>query len=122
MSEPFGQIYYLELPSRDIAASAAFYNRVFGWNIRTRDDGVTAFDDSTGHVSGMWSASLPIADEPGLRVYIGVNDAVAVSEAIEAAGGTIVLAADPSVVDIVVQFRDPSGNLLCLHQYNPDAA
>lgn len=122
MSEPFGQIYYLELPSRDIAASAAFYERVFGWKIRRRDDGVTAFDDSTGHVSGMWSTTLPIADEPGLRVYIGVNDAVAVSATVETAGGTIVQAADTSVVDIVVQFRDPSGNLLWLHQYNPDAA
>ena len=122
MSEPFGQIYYLELPSRDIAESAAFYSTVFGWSIRTRGDGTTAFDDSTGHVSGTWSTEIRPVDNPGLRLYVGVNDAVATSRAIEAAGGSIVLEADMTAVDVVAQFRDPSGNLLCLHQYNPDAA
>jgi predicted enzyme related to lactoylglutathione lyase len=47
---------------------------------------------------------------------------VAASAAIEGAGGTIVEPADPSVVDIVGAFRDPAGNLLGIHQYNPDNA
>ena len=47
-----GKICYIEIPSTDAARSADFYSRVFGWTIRQRGDGVTAFDDTTGLVSG----------------------------------------------------------------------
>ena len=47
-----GKICYLEMPAIDIARSAEFYKRVFGWNTRRRGDGSTAFDDTTGQVSG----------------------------------------------------------------------
>jgi hypothetical protein len=36
-----GKICYLEIPSTNIAASADFYKRLFGWNIRQRGDGHT---------------------------------------------------------------------------------
>jgi predicted enzyme related to lactoylglutathione lyase len=32
------------MPATDIARSADFYQRVFGWNVRKRGDGSTAFD------------------------------------------------------------------------------
>ena len=47
-----GKICYIEIPAIDIACSADFYRRVFGWHIRQRDSGHTAFDDTTGEVSG----------------------------------------------------------------------
>jgi len=47
-----GKICYIEMPATDIARSAEFYKGVFGWNIRKRGDGSTAFDDTTGEVSG----------------------------------------------------------------------
>ena len=46
-----GKICYIELPARDIAGSAEFYQRVFGWHVRQRGDGSTAFDDSVNEVS-----------------------------------------------------------------------
>lgn len=49
-----GKICYIEMPTDDIARSAEFYKRVFGWEIRRRDDGSTAFNDTTGEVSGSW--------------------------------------------------------------------
>jgi predicted enzyme related to lactoylglutathione lyase len=49
-----GKICYIEIPATDIRRSAGFYERVFGWRIRPRGDGSTAFDDSTGEVSGTW--------------------------------------------------------------------
>ncbi|MEQ1588311.1 MAG: hypothetical protein ABL895_20675, partial [Cyclobacteriaceae bacterium] len=49
-----GKICYVELPSINIAESVAFYNTVFGWEIRTRTDGTVAFDDSVMEVSGTW--------------------------------------------------------------------
>ena len=39
-----GKICYIEMPATDIARSANFYRQVFGWNIRKRDNGSTAFD------------------------------------------------------------------------------
>ncbi len=47
-----GKICYIELPATDIARSADFYKQVFAWNVRKRGDGSTAFDDTTGEVSG----------------------------------------------------------------------
>jgi len=49
-----GKICYIEFPATDIARSADFYKRVFGWGIRKRGDGSTAFDDTAGEVSGTW--------------------------------------------------------------------
>lgn len=122
MTQAFGAIYYVELPARDVAESAAFFRDVFGWNVRTRGDGATSFDDGVGAVSGVWSTEREPVDDPGLRLYISVEDAVAASARIEEAGGTIVTAADPTVVDIVGYFRDPAGNLLGIHQYKPENA
>jgi predicted enzyme related to lactoylglutathione lyase len=122
MSQTFGAIYYVALPARDIAVSAAFFRAVFGWNVRARSDGATSFDDGVGAVSGMWSTDLAPVDDPGLRLYISVDDAVDASARIEAAGGTIVTPADPTAVDIVAFFRDPAGNLLGIHQYKPQNA
>ena len=34
-----GKICYVEMPATDIARSADFYRRVFGWQIRQRGDG-----------------------------------------------------------------------------------
>ena len=49
-----GKNCYIEFPATDIARSADFYKRVFGWGIRKRGDGSTAFDDTAGEVSGTW--------------------------------------------------------------------
>ena len=61
-----GKICYIEIPATDIARSADFYQRVFGWNIRQRGDGSSAFDDSVGEVSGSWRLGRPpsIAGRP----------------------------------------------------------
>ncbi len=60
-----GKICYIEMPATDIARSADFYKRVFGWVIRKRGDGSTAFDDTTGQVSGTWVLGRPPAAKPG---------------------------------------------------------
>jgi uncharacterized protein len=44
-------------PTTDIERSAAFYRDVFGWRLRKRGDGVTAFDDPTGEMSGSGDGS-----------------------------------------------------------------
>ena len=45
-----GKVCYLEMPATDIARSAEFYQRVFGWRIRERGEGTTSFDDTVNEV------------------------------------------------------------------------
>jgi uncharacterized protein len=65
-----GKICYVEMPAVDIARSAEFYKSIFGWNVRQRGDGSTAFDDSVGEVSGTWIVGRPPSQNPGILVYI----------------------------------------------------
>ena len=111
-----GKICYIQLPARDIAASAEFYGAVFGWEIRTRSDGSTAFDDGVGEVSGTWVLGRPPATYPGLLVPIMVDDAEATVEEIVAAGGEIVQAIGGDAPEITARFRDPGGNVLGIFQ------
>jgi len=116
MADPAnGKICYIEIPSEDVARSADFYSRVFGWTIRQRGDGATAFDDTTGNVSGAYVTGRP-AQSPGLVVYIMVQDAEAVVEKLKANGAEIVqpIGGDPG--EITARFRDPGGNILAIYQ------
>ncbi len=85
-----GKICYIEMPATDIARPADFYKRVFGWNIRKRGDGSTAFDDTTGQVSGAWVVGRPPAAKPGLLFYIMVDSVAASVDVVVANGGEIV--------------------------------
>src|SRR5258708_36533722 len=111
-----GKICYIEIPTADIARSAEFYKRVFGWNVRTRDNGSTAFDDTTGQVSGSWGLKRPPAAQPGLLVYVMVDSVAATIELITANGGEIVQPIAADAPEITARFRDPCGNVIGLYQ------
>jgi predicted enzyme related to lactoylglutathione lyase len=111
-----GKICYLEIPAHDIERSAAFYAEVFGWQLRKRGDGHTAFDDTTGEVSGTWVTGRPPAAEPGLLVYVMVDDAEAAVAAVAAHGGEIVQPIGGDAPEITARFRDPAGNVLGIYQ------
>ncbi len=111
-----GKICYLEIPTTDIATSAQFYQRVFGWRIRQRDDGSTAFDDSTAEVSGSWVLGRLSTTAPGVQVYIMVADAATTIAAIIAAGGEIVQPVNPDGGEVYALFIDPTGNVLGIYQ------
>jgi uncharacterized protein len=89
---------------------------VFGWNIRQRGDGYTAFDDGVGQVSGTWIVERPPATEPGFMVYIMVDNIGATMEAVMANGGEIVQPVGADAPEITARFRDPGGNVLGLYQ------
>src|SRR6516162_8028989 len=84
-----GKICYVELPATDIARSADFYQKVFGWNVRKRGDGSTAFDDATGQVSGAWVLNRP-PQKPGFVVYVMVDSVAKTLDLAVANGATIV--------------------------------
>jgi predicted enzyme related to lactoylglutathione lyase len=111
-----GKICYIEIPATDIARSADFYGRVFGWNIRRRGDGNTAFDDALGEVSGTWVLGRPPASAPGLLIYVMVDSVAATVEAVVANGGEIVQPIGGDAPEITARFRDPGGNVIGLYQ------
>jgi len=111
-----GKICYVELPSANPAKSADFYREIFGWNIRTRGDGATSFDDTVGGVSGSFDTNKKPVANPGLILSIMVDDIRATIEEIVAYGCEIVdpLGFYPS--ELIAHFRDPGGNLIGLYQ------
>jgi uncharacterized protein len=113
---PNGKICYIEMPALDVKQSADFYSSVFGWQIRTRGNGSTAFDDTTGVVSGTWVVGRPPAAQPGFMIYImcdSVEDSV---KKVVAAGCEIVQPIGADAPEITARFRDPGGNVVGLYQ------
>jgi predicted enzyme related to lactoylglutathione lyase len=111
-----GKICYIEMPAVDIARSADFYSSVFGWQIRTRGDGSTAFDDTTGEVSGTWVRGRPPSSVPGVLFYIMVDSVAATIDAVTAHGGEIAQPIGADAPEITARFRDPGGNVIGLYQ------
>ena len=111
-----GKICYLEIPANDIQESATFYQRIFGWNLRTRGDGRVAFDDGVGQVSGTWVLNRKPMTETGLLIYIMVDSVTAAVESIIENGGAIVQPIGADAPEITARFSDPAGNILGLYE------
>jgi uncharacterized protein len=111
-----GKICYIEMPAKDVARSADFYKKVFGWKIRKRGDGRTSFDDSVNEVSGAWVTGRPPLSQPGLLVYVMVDSVAATVDAVVANGGEIVQPIGADAPEITARFRDPAGNVMGLYQ------
>ena len=111
-----GKICYVEMPAADVTRSADFYEKVFGWTLRQRGDGRTAFDDAVGQVSGTWVRGRAPASEPGLLIYIMVDNVAATLDTIVANDGQVVQPIGADAPEITARFRDPGGNILGLYQ------
>jgi predicted enzyme related to lactoylglutathione lyase len=111
-----GKICYIEMPASDVHRSAEFYEKVFGWRIRRRNDGSIAFDDGVGEVSGTWVRGRPPATSPGLLIYIMVDSVAATIDAVIAQGGELVQPIGADAPEITARFRDPGGNVIGLYQ------
>jgi len=113
-----GKICYVELPTTNVARSAAFYESALGWKIRKRGDGRTAFDDGVGEVSGAFVKGRPPMADVGILVYVMVDSVADTIEKVTAAGGEITQPLGADAPEITARFRDPGGNILGLYQ-NP---
>ena len=111
-----GKICYIEMPATDIQRSADFFSSVFGWKVRTRGNGSTAFDDTTGAVSGTWILGRPAAAQPGFMIYIMCDSVEESMAKVVAAGCEIVQPIGGDAPEITTRFRDPGGNILGLYQ------
>lgn len=111
-----GKICYVEIPTSDVARAAAFYERAFGWSIRRRPDGSTAFDDGVGEVSGTWVAGRKPSAGVGTLVYVMVDSVEETIAKIIGAGGEIVQPVGADAPEITARFRDLDGNVFGLYQ------
>ena len=109
-----GKICHLALPASDVEASARFYEEAFGWAIH-RSDRVTTFDDGVDEVSGHFVPHRK-PTEPGILVYIWVDDLDAAVEQVTAAGGRVTHPEGVDPGERTAWFLDPGGNRLGIYQ------
>lgn len=67
-------------------------------------------------MSGTWVTGRPPSSQPGLLIYIMVDDVAATVETVIANGGEIVQPLGADAPEITARFRDPAGNVLGLYQ------
>lgn len=115
-----GKICYIEIPSDDIEVSSKFYETVFDWKIRRRDDGSVSFDDGAGEVSGTWITDRKASIQIGLMISIMVDDIHITTELVTKNGGKITESAGKHLPELTAQFSDPFGNLWGLYQHRRD--
>lgn len=116
------RLCYLEIPAVDVQQSAAFYEKVFGWNIRHRDTSRPSFDDATGNVSGAWVTDREISRERGLLPSIWVDSIDATLAQVVAEGGVVVEPVhrdSPGSSCWIATFHDTAGNMIRLYQEGP---
>ena len=107
-----GSPCWLDLGSPEVAASAAFYRSVFGWEFRSSGPNATGY--GAFRLEGATVAALGPLTEPGARsawmVYFQVPDARASAETVERLGGSVRVApAEMAGWGKMGQFTDPLG-------------
>jgi predicted enzyme related to lactoylglutathione lyase len=119
--QPRPRLCYLEIPALDVHQSAAFYEKVFGWDIRGRDTCRPSFSYPSADVTGAWVTGRAISQTPGLLPYIWVDHIDDTLARIESCGGQVVEA--PHLIaregEWIALFRDPAGNVMGLYQEGP---
>ena len=112
-----GKICYIEIPAININDSASFYYSVFGWNVRTSNDGSLSFDDGVGEVSGRWVIGPKPASENGFRISIMVTNIRTTIDLINANGGRLIQEYDIQSSEKFASITDPAGNVLGLYEH-----
>jgi uncharacterized glyoxalase superfamily protein PhnB len=108
----------------DVLEAAAFYEKVFGWNILRRESHRPSLDDATGYASGAFVSTgvtgREMAGSPGLLPCIWVDGVDGILALVAASGGEAVDAPrSEGASSWIATFHDPSGNLIGLYQEGP---
>jgi predicted enzyme related to lactoylglutathione lyase len=107
---PHGQIGYLQLPAVDVAASAAFYRSVFGWEAELEHGSFQA----PGMI-GQWTTELKPAASGGPVLWICVDQLSPALHRVTPAGGSV--RGRPRLDQgerWLVEVDDPAGNRIGL--------
>jgi hypothetical protein len=103
-------IPFVSIAANDLAASADFYGRIFGWRTHAVAPEITGAETPAGPNVSL-RANVP-AGFPGTVPFIGVPDVEAMLDRIVAAGGGIEQGPwSAPVAGTLARFRDPSGTI-----------
>ncbi|MBA3906021.1 MAG: VOC family protein [Pseudonocardiales bacterium] len=101
-----GKIDYLQLPALDIARSAAFYEKVFGWKVELD----YASFEAPGMI-GQWTTERAPVDAGGPLVWIRADNLYPTLEVVADAGGRVHGRPRPDGGERwLVEIDDPAGN------------
>ncbi|WKX68962.1 VOC family protein [Streptomyces sp. XD-27] len=114
-----GSPCWIDLGAPDVAATAAFYGSVFGWEFRPMSEDQSEY--GTFQMNGKTVAGIGPLTEAGARsawmIYFHTRDADATTRAVEAAGGTVRVApVDADGEGRMAQFSDPQGGQFAVWQ------
>jgi uncharacterized protein len=114
-----GRLSYVQIPALDVGASAAFYEKVFSWNLRGGRDDHFSFTDATGDMIGAWVTGREVSRQPGILPYIYVHGIDTILQQVVAAGGEVLKPPYPEGDLWVATLRDPAGNAIGVWQQGP---
>jgi predicted enzyme related to lactoylglutathione lyase len=118
---PFGhgRLAYVQIPSLDVTASAAFYKDVFGWQIRGGSASHLSFTDAADNVIGAFVTGRVVSKDPGIIFYVYVHGIDATLGKMVGAGSTIVREPYQEGDVWVATLTDPAGNVIGIWQFDP---
>jgi hypothetical protein len=109
-------IVHIEFKSSDFARTSAFYAKLFDWKTESNASGSYMKADGADGPSGGW-VRADLVQSPGPIAYLQVDDLAAKLDAVEEAGGRVLVKSLPFAGGGEIGlFADPDGNVLGLWQ------
>ena len=107
-------IVHIEFKSSDFARTSDFYAKLFDWQTAQNASGSYMKMDSSDGPSGGW-VRADLVQSPGPIAYLVVDDLEAKMDAVEQAGGRVLVRSMPFAGGGEIGlFADPDGNVLGL--------
>ena len=104
------KINYVELPAKDLAATKAFFQSVFGWSFVDYGPEYTAFENQ-GLDGGFFQSDLASSTEKGAALIVFYSNQLEATLAkVEKAGGSILKPIYSFPGGRRFHFTEPSGN------------
>ena len=104
------KINYVELPAKDLAATKAFFESVFGWSFVDYGPEYTAFENQ-GLDGGFFQSNLASSTEKGAALIVFYSNQLEATLAkVEKAGGSILRPIYSFPGGRRFHFTEPSGN------------
>lgn len=104
------QINYVEFPTRDLAATQAFFTEVFGWQFEDYGPDYSAFSGA-GLDGGFFRADMASQTANGAALIVFYSEDLEATQAkVEAAGGNVIKPIFSFPGGRRFQFTEPSGN------------
>jgi predicted enzyme related to lactoylglutathione lyase len=104
------KINYVELPAKDLAATKAFFESVFGWSFVDYGPEYTAFENQ-GLDGGFFKSDLASSTEKGAALIVFYSNQLEATLAkVEKAGGSILKPIYSFPGGRRFHFTEPSGN------------